>query len=116
MAVTQPLHSFERSFTRFVKIVTTKPHLQEHYVFARFKRIKLAGLAVIMAAAPVLAQDLTGAGATFPDPIYKKWFDAYATKAGVKINYQPIGSGGGVKQLTEQTVDFGGSDAPMTDE
>lgn len=81
-----------------------------------FARFKLAGLAAVVAAAPLFAQDLTGAGATFPAPIYAKWIDAYATKTGVKINYQPIGSGGGIKQLTEQTVDFGGSDAPMTDE
>lgn len=59
--------------------------------------------------------DLTGAGATFPYPLYSKWFDAYATKSGVKINYQSIGSGGGIRQLSEQTVDFGGTDAPMTD-
>jgi phosphate transport system substrate-binding protein len=59
--------------------------------------------------------DLTGAGATFPYPLYSKWFDAYATKAGVKINYQPIGSGGGIRQLSEQTVDFGATDAPMSD-
>lgn len=59
--------------------------------------------------------DLTGAGATFPNPIYSKWFTEYAAKAGVRINYQPIGSGGGIKQLSEQTVDFGASDAPMTD-
>jgi phosphate transport system substrate-binding protein len=59
--------------------------------------------------------DLTGAGATFPQPLYSKWFDEYAAKTGVKINYQPIGSGGGVKQLQEQTVDFGASDAPMSD-
>ncbi|HTJ22612.1 MAG TPA: phosphate ABC transporter substrate-binding protein PstS [Gemmatimonadaceae bacterium] len=59
--------------------------------------------------------DLTGAGATFPAIVYAKWIDTYATKTGVKINYQPIGSGGGIKQLQEQTVDFGASDAPMTD-
>ena len=59
--------------------------------------------------------DLTGAGATFPNPIYSRWFDEYSKKTGVKINYQPIGSGGGIKQLQEQTVDFGASDAPMTD-
>jgi phosphate transport system substrate-binding protein len=58
---------------------------------------------------------LTGAGATFPYPLYSKWFDAYASKTGVKINYQSIGSGGGIRQLSEQTVDFGASDAPMTD-
>ena len=59
---------------------------------------------------------LTGAGATFPYPIYSKWFADYAAKTGVKINYQPIGSGGGIRQLSEQTVDFGASDAPMTDD
>ena len=50
--------------------------------------------------------DLTGAGATFPYPIYSKWFSDYATKTGVKINYQSIGSGGGIRQLSEGTVDF----------
>ena len=59
---------------------------------------------------------LTGAGATFPYPIYSKWFSDYAAKTGVKINYQPIGSGGGIRQLSEQTVDFGASDAPMSDD
>jgi phosphate transport system substrate-binding protein len=59
--------------------------------------------------------DLTGAGATFPNPIYSKWFSDYAAATGVKINYQSIGSGGGIRQLTEGTVDFGASDAPMTD-
>ncbi|MFI5256616.1 MAG: phosphate ABC transporter substrate-binding protein PstS [Gemmatimonadales bacterium] len=58
---------------------------------------------------------LTGAGATFPYPLYSKWFDAYAAKTGVKINYQSIGSGGGIRQLSEQTVDFGATDAPMSD-
>ena len=60
--------------------------------------------------------DLTGAGATFPYPIYSKWFSDYAQKTGVKINYQSIGSGGGIRQLSEQTVDFGASDAPMSDD
>lgn len=59
--------------------------------------------------------NLTGAGATFPYPLYSKWFDVYAGKTGVKINYQSIGSGGGIRQLSEQTVDFGASDAPMSD-
>jgi phosphate transport system substrate-binding protein len=59
---------------------------------------------------------LTGAGATFPNPLYTKWFSEYAAKTGVKINYQSIGSGGGIRQLSEQTVDFGASDAPMSDE
>ncbi len=59
---------------------------------------------------------LTGAGATFPNPIYSKWFDAYAKETGVRINYQSIGSGGGIRQFTEGTVDFGATDGPMTDE
>ena len=59
---------------------------------------------------------LTGAGATFPFPLYSKWFSDYAAATGIKINYQSIGSGGGIRQLQEQTVDFGASDAPMTDD
>jgi len=59
---------------------------------------------------------LTGTGATFPNPIYTKWFDAYAKQTGVRINYQSIGSGGGIRQFTEGTVDFGATDGPMSDE
>ena len=59
---------------------------------------------------------LTGAGATFPAPLYTKWFDTYAKETGVRINYQSIGSGGGIRQFTEGTVDFGATDGPMTDE
>ncbi len=57
---------------------------------------------------------LTGAGATFPAPIYQKWFSEYASKANVQVNYQPIGSGGGIKGVDEGTVDFGASDMPLT--
>jgi phosphate transport system substrate-binding protein len=59
---------------------------------------------------------LTGAGATFPNPIYTKWFDTYGKATGVRINYQSIGSGGGIRQFTEGTVDFGATDGPMSDE
>jgi phosphate transport system substrate-binding protein len=59
---------------------------------------------------------LTGAGATFPAPLYTKWFDAYAKETGVRINYQSIGSGGGIRQFIQGTVDFGATDGPMTDE
>ena len=63
------------------------------------------------------AQKLNGAGATFPYPIYSKWFTEYsASHPGVQINYQSIGSGGGIRQVTAGTVDFGASDGPMTDE
>jgi len=77
----------------------------------------IALTAVATTATDVRAQsvDLTGAGATFPYPIYSKWFSDYAAKTSVRINYQSIGSGGGIRQLSEQTVDFGASDAPMSD-
>jgi phosphate transport system substrate-binding protein len=56
---------------------------------------------------------MNGAGATFPYPIYSKWFDEYAKMhSGVRFNYQSIGSGGGIRQITERTVDFGASDGP----
>jgi phosphate transport system substrate-binding protein len=66
--------------------------------------------------APASGAGLTGAGATFPNPIYTKWFDAYNKKTGVRINYQSIGSGGGIRQFTEGTVDFGATDGPMKDD
>jgi len=66
---------------------------------------------------PAAAQvSLTGAGATFPAPIYQKWFSSYESIGKTQINYQPNGSGGGIKAVTEGTVDFGASDMPMTDE
>jgi phosphate transport system substrate-binding protein len=64
----------------------------------------------------VSAEKLIGAGATFPYPLYAKWFDQYNKERGVQINYQSIGSGAGIKQLSAQTVDFGASDAPLADE
>ena len=62
------------------------------------------------------AAEITGAGATFPAPIYSKWADAYQKATGNKINYQSIGSGGGIKQITAKTVDFGASDMPLKPE
>lgn len=62
------------------------------------------------------AQKLTGAGATFPYPLYSKWFDMYHQKTGVQINYQSIGSGGGIQQVKAGTVDFGASDAPLSNQ
>lgn len=74
----------------------------------------------LIAAAPLLASDtvtVNGAGATFPYPIYSKWFDEFGKKnPGVQINYQSIGSGGGIRQVTARTVDFGASDGPMTND
>ncbi len=75
--------------------------------------LAFAALACGAKTPPVLAQSLTGAGATFPNPIYQKWFSEYNKKTGVQVNYQSIGSGGGIKQYTEGTVDFGATDGPM---
>ncbi len=83
---------------------------------------RIAGmLLVVLAVAGVLLADSTlsinGAGATFPYPMYSKWFDEYHKKnTNIEINYQSIGSGGGIKQVTEGTVDFGATDGPMNDE
>jgi phosphate transport system substrate-binding protein len=79
------------------------------------KRSVLILSGILASATPAAAQSLTGAGATFPNPIYTKWFDAYSKKTGIKINYQSIGSGGGIRQFTEGTVDFGASDGPMNE-
>ncbi|MBW3572751.1 MAG: substrate-binding domain-containing protein, partial [Gemmatimonadetes bacterium] len=62
------------------------------------------------------ATTLTGAGATFPFPVYSRWFSEYGKQHPLRVNYQPIGSGGGIRQVTEGTVDFGASDAPMNAE
>jgi phosphate transport system substrate-binding protein len=79
--------------------------------------ILLRSFGAVALAFPLSAQvGLTGAGATFPAPIYQKWFAAYQSVGKVQINYQPIGSGGGIKSVTEGTVDFGASDAPLTDD
>jgi phosphate transport system substrate-binding protein len=81
------------------------------------KKAFLAVLLVGLAWSTAQAQKLTGAGATFPYPIYSKWFSEYsAAHPGVEINYQSIGSGGGIRQISAGTVDFGASDGPMTDE
>ncbi|MDC8773963.1 phosphate ABC transporter substrate-binding protein PstS [Roseateles albus] len=70
-----------------------------------------------MAVLPLLhAQDVTGAGATFPAPLYAKWADAYNKATGVRINYQSVGSGAGIKQIKAKTVDFGATDMPLKDE
>ncbi len=81
-----------------------------------FLRGAVAGSAALMMSGVVLAQDVTGAGASFPAPIYAKWADAYHKATGARINYQSVGSGAGIKQITAKTVDFGASDAPLSDE
>ncbi len=81
------------------------------------KKTLLAVCLLALALGAARAQQITGAGATFPYPIYSKWFNEYsAAHPGVEINYASIGSGGGITQVTKGTVDFGASDMPMTDQ
>src|ERR1700679_1726895 len=84
------------------------------------KKLAVMGLTVLPAlfvTAAMGAETINAAGATFPAPIYQKWFGEYKTAhSDVQINYQPIGSGGGIRQLIAGTVDFRASDMPMTDE
>jgi phosphate transport system substrate-binding protein len=79
-------------------------------------RCSIAASAVVLWTGSATAQDVTGAGASFPAPIYSKWADAYNKATGARINYQSVGSGAGIKQIKSKTVDFGASDAPLTDE
>src|SRR5665811_2310256 len=78
------------------------------------KTIVAAGL--VAASTSAFAADITGAGATFPFPIYSKWADAYKKETGNGLNYQSIGSGGGIKQIEAKTVTFGATDAPLKGE
>jgi phosphate ABC transporter, phosphate-binding protein len=81
------------------------------------KRNVIATGILALATIGASAQNINGAGATFPYPIYSKWFNEYSQQhPNVKINYQPIGSGGGIRQVSEGTVDFGATDGPMSDE
>jgi len=80
---------------------------------ARILAVTAIALRVSTSAAAI---DITGAGATFPYPIYAKWAEAYKAKSGVSMNYQSIGSGGGIKQIQNKTVDFGASDMPLKPE
>ena len=73
-------------------------------------------IAVVSVGSVASAQDMTGAGATFPAPVYAKWADAYNKATGARLNYQSVGSGAGIQQIRAKTVDFGASDQPLTDE
>src|SRR6266481_4481686 len=80
-------------------------------------RTAFLGVAAAAAVAFVVqAAEISGAGATFPYPIYAKWAEAYSAKTGLKMNYQSIGSGGGIAQIKAKTVDFGASDMPLRPE
>ena len=80
----------------------------------RIATLSMAG--VLALAATASAQDVTGAGASFPAPLYAKWASDYNKATGVKINYQSVGSGAGIKQIDSKTVDFGASDMPLKDD
>src|SRR5512146_3548099 len=89
-------------------------HLRRSYLI---RRIAMLCLVAGLAAEAMAQTTLNGAGATFPYPIYSKWFSEYhKLHPDVEINYQSIGSGGGIRQLQAGTVDFGASDGPMTDQ
>src|ERR1700750_2761793 len=77
------------------------------------KKWLVIGAAALGFSLSAVAADISGAGATFPYPIYAKWADAYKTLTGVGLNYQSIGSGGGIKQIKAKTVTFGASDMPL---
>jgi phosphate transport system substrate-binding protein len=79
-------------------------------------KFAVAGVLAVAALTPAAAADISGAGATFPYPVYAKWADAYKKQTGVGMNYQSIGSGGGIKQIKAKTVTFGASDAPLKGE
>ena len=86
------------------------------FVSKRFFFKVTAFAAVLAASGTVLAADITGAGATFPYAVYTKWAEAYKAATGNQVNYQGIGSSGGIKQIKAKTVDFGGTDAPLKEE
>jgi len=106
MAVTKRLYSRQHSI-----------HNRKgfHMTFS-LPRALVAGLLSAAALPHAMAQEATGAGASFPAPLYAKWAADYHKATGVKINYQSVGSSAGVKQIDARTVDFGASDAPLTDE
>ena len=79
-----------------------------------FRRATLAAAATLFAGS-AFSQDVTGAGASFPAPVYAKWADAYNKATGARINYQSVGSGAGIRQIRGKTVDFGATDAPLND-
>ena len=83
-----------------------------HPRFAVLKSFTLLG-AFLSFATATSATEITGAGATFPYPAYAKWAEAYKAETGINLNYQSIGSGGGIKQIESKTVDFGASDMPL---
>ncbi len=81
--------------------------------FSNLKRMALTAAATVAFVGGAMAADISGAGATFPYPVYSKWADAYKKQTNIGLNYQSIGSGGGIKQIKAKTVTFGASDMPL---
>jgi phosphate transport system substrate-binding protein len=88
-------------------------HEQQERTLISFRTLTIAGVIATVSFTPLIAADISGAGATFPYPIYAKWADAYKKETGIGLNYQSIGSGGGIKQIQARTVTFGASDMPL---
>ena len=101
-----------------VQLLSTDLSVDKKGVHMNFKMIRTAAAAITVAAlsGAVMAQSVTGAGASFPAPLYSKWASAYATETGVRINYQSVGSGAGLRQIRGKVVDFGASDMPLKDD
>src|SRR6185312_13810377 len=91
------------------------PHCRKQWrdLVKHWTALAAAGFIAAATLVPANAADISGAGATFPYPIYAKWADAYKKQTGNGLNYQSIGSGGGIKQIKAKTVTFGASDAPL---
>ena len=116
MSIFRVLSQFCHKF--FLEFTCSVTNPQRYFMNISFDRTVLALLATtsLSFAGSVGAQEIIGAGASFPAPIYSKWASDYHKATGVKVNYQSIGSGGGIKQIDAKTVDFGASDMPLTDE
>src|SRR6202789_3033687 len=110
-------HTVTKAITATAKDTFQERHgtgrsIQENTMLKKFAA-GIAGLAIAAVGVAAMAGNITGAGATFPKPIYLKWADAYKA-TGNQVNYQGIGSGAGIKQIEASTVDFGASDKPLT--
>ena len=104
--------NLSHSTAKFLTVVHDEPHsFKEQQLKAQLKR--MAVLAISCLSLATWAADITGAGATFPYPVYAKWAEAYKKETGVGLNYQSIGSSGGIRQIKAKTVTFGASDAPV---
>src|SRR6476620_5483238 len=97
--------------SRLVRTAILHPQGRANMRFMSYAAV--AALAAVFTVNTAVAADISGAGATFPYPIYAKWADAYKKETGIGLNYQSIGSGGGIKQIENKTVTFGASDMPL---